>query len=142
MIIKLYTELPKESYEIRKKVFVEEQGFKNEFDDIDKSSTHLVLYDKEIPIATCRFFQSSYKEYVIGRIAVIKQYRGQNIGSQLLVSAEDEIRRIGGIQIFLHSQDKARKFYEKHGYSCCGKMDLDENCPHIWMCTPLYNYYK
>ena len=44
MIIKLYTELPKESYEIRKKVFVEEQGFKNEFDDIDKSSTHLVLY--------------------------------------------------------------------------------------------------
>ncbi len=137
MIIKLYTELPKESYEIRKKVFVEEQGFKNEFDDIDKSSTHLVLYDKEIPIATCRFCQSSYKEYVIGRIAVIKQYRGQNIGSQLLVSAEDEIRRIGGIQIFLHSQDKARKFYEKHGYSCCGKMDLDENCPHIWMCKKI-----
>ena len=34
-------------------------------------------------------------------------------------------------------QGKARNFYEKHGYSCCGEMDLDEKCPHIWMCKKI-----
>lgn len=133
MEIKLYNELPKEAVEIRHKVFVEEQGFQNEFDETDKFSKHLVLYDAEIPIATCRFFPSSYRKYIIGRIAVIKQYRGQNIGSRLLTLAENEIKKVGGTQIYLHAQDRARKFYEKKGYSCCGKIDLDENCPHIWM---------
>ena len=117
---------PKKRFEIRHKVFVEEQGFQNEFDETDKFSKHLVLYDAEIPIATCRFFPSSYRKYIIGRIAVIKQYRGQNIGSRLLTLAENEIKKVGGTQIYLHAQDRARKFYEKKGYSCCGKIDLDE----------------
>lgn len=133
MNIKFYDGLPQEAYEIRHKVFVEEQGFQNEFDDTDKFSKHLVLYDREIPIATCRFYRSSYRKYTIGRIAVVKQYRGQNIGSYLLALAENEIRKIGGTQIYLHAQDKARKFYEKHGFACFGNMDLDESCPHIWM---------
>lgn len=137
MNIKLYSELPREAYDIRYKVFVEEQGFQNEFDEIDKFSKHLVLYDSEIPIATCRFFQSSYRKYTIGRIAVIKQYRGQNIGSYLLTSAENEIMQIGGTKIYLHAQDRVREFYEKHGYSCFGKIDLDESCPHIWMCKEI-----
>lgn len=34
MEIKLYSTLPSEAVKIRKLVFVEEQGFKNEFDEI------------------------------------------------------------------------------------------------------------
>lgn len=37
---------------IRQQVFVEEQGFVNEFDDIDHEAYHAVIYTGGYPIAT------------------------------------------------------------------------------------------
>ena len=103
-------------------------------DEIDIHANHLILYDNKRPIATCRFFAHGLPEdYVIGRIAVIKEYRGQNIGTYLLKAAETEIKKIGGKRIFLHAQNKVKNFYEKRGYSSFGKIELDEYCPHVWM---------
>ena len=138
MNIKIYNTLPMEAQKIRKTVFVEEQGFHEEFDKIDTYAKHLVLYDDEIPIATCRFFErDSSTDYMIGRIAVIKQYRGNNIGSDLLKRAESEIKKLGGKNILLHAQESAREFYEKQGYCSYGEIDFEENCPHIWMCKKI-----
>ena len=53
MNYKIYNTLPREAAIIRKAVFVEEQGFENEFDDIDSYANHLVLFDNDKPIATC-----------------------------------------------------------------------------------------
>ena len=39
---------------IREEVFVEEQGFHNEFDDIDRQAVHLVVMDGEAPAAAGR----------------------------------------------------------------------------------------
>ncbi len=134
MYTKLYNTLPEEARKIREEVFIQEQGFKNEFDEIDIHANHLILYDNKRPIATCRFFAHGLPEdYVIGRIAVIKEYRGQNIGTYLLKAAETEIKKIGGKRIFLHAQNKVKNFYEKRGYSSFGKIELDEYCPHVWM---------
>ena len=55
MDIKIYDTLPEEAVRIRKTVFVEEQGFQDEFDKIDSYARHLVLFDGENPIAVCRF---------------------------------------------------------------------------------------
>lgn len=130
----IYDKLPEEVQEIREEVFMKEQGFCDEFDETDMHAKHLVLYDENIPIATCRFYKRDLSEdYIIGRIAVIKQYRGRNIGACLLAEAEAEIRKMGGKRIFLHAQKRVEKFYEKQGYSGYGEIDLDENCPHIWM---------
>lgn len=130
----IYDKLPKEAQEIREEVFIKEQGFCDEFDETDVHAKHLVLYDEKIPIATCRFYNRELSEdYIIGRIAVIKPYRGRNIGACLLAEAEAEIRKMGGKRIFLHAQKRVEKFYEKQGYSGYGEIDLDENCPHIWM---------
>ena len=53
----IYESIPKQAKEIRQKVFVDEQGFQNEFDDIDEAATHIVMFDEDkIPIATCRIF--------------------------------------------------------------------------------------
>ena len=38
MNYKIYDQLPQEAKEIRIKVFMEEQGFKNEFDEYDETS--------------------------------------------------------------------------------------------------------
>ena len=37
-------------------VFIEEQEFKNEFDDTDETCSHIVLYDGGKCIATCRYY--------------------------------------------------------------------------------------
>ncbi|TGY98369.1 GNAT family N-acetyltransferase [Petralouisia muris] len=134
MDIKFYDTLPLEAVEIRKLVFVEEQGFKNEFDEIDIYASHLVMFKSNVPIATCRFFKKQHIScYVIGRIAVIKEYRGQKLGAELIKKAEEIVCKNGGKYIMLHAQIQAQHFYEKQGYLPYGEIEYDENCPHIWM---------
>ena len=122
MKIKIYDFLPREAMEIREKVFVEEQGFLEEFDEIDSYAAHLVLFDQDEPIAACRFFQEKEKQdYIVGRIAVIKEYRGQKIGVKVLRAAEEEICR--RILPFLRrtSSSAARKtLTENRGQSFTG----------------------
>lgn len=138
MYINIYENLPIEAKIIREAVFIIEQGFLNEFDDIDSYAKHLVLFHMEIPIATCRFFRKELsEEYFIGRIAVIKEYRGKNIGAYLLKTAEKEVKKLGDKKIFLHAQCKAEKFYKKQSYNSYGEIDFEENCSHIWMCKKI-----
>ena len=134
MDIKFYNSLPEEAKKIRELVFIKEQGFHDEFDEIDSYAKHLVLSDNGNPVATCRFFQETEsRHYVIGRIAVIKQYRGQNIGADILKIAEEKIYQLKGTHISLRAQLRAKGFYEKQGYMPYGEIDFDEDCPHIWM---------
>ncbi len=56
---------------IRQQVFVEEQGFVNEFDDIDHEAYHAVIYTGGYPIATGRLFDENGEAH-IGRICVRK----------------------------------------------------------------------
>lgn len=137
MEIKVYGYLPQEARKIRTAVFIEEQKFKTEFDGIDDRSRHLVGFEGNTPVATCRFYPKSQTEFIIGRLAVIKEYRGKDIGSLILKAAEREIVKEGGKQVLLHSQCAAKKFYEKNGYIECSEPDFDENCPHIWMSKKL-----
>lgn len=134
MNIRIYHTLPGDAVTIREEVFMKEQGFRDEFDSEDLNATHLVLYIENIPAATCRFFPGKMQEeYVIGRIAVRKEYRGHSLGSRLLAAAESEILMLGGRSVILHAQQQAKPFYEKQGYSSYGDPDLEESCPHIWM---------
>lgn len=134
MIIKVYDKLPQEAVYIRTTVFVEEQGFNEEFDTIDDFSTHLVLFCDDKAAAVCRFyFDNDRNEYLIGRLAVLPQYRGKGFGADLVVEAEEIIRSRGGKSISLHSQCQAQQFYEKLGFSAYGESDFDEDCPHQWM---------
>lgn len=116
MEAKVYSSLPKEAAEIRRAVFVEEQGFKEEFDGTDSRARHLVLYDGERPVGVCRFFKGDTEgDYIIGRLAVIKDYRGRGAGARLLSETENAVRREGGKRVLLHAQISAKGFYKKTG---------------------------
>ena len=132
MDTKMYTALPQEAKDIRIEVFMKEQGFENEFDDIDNISFHIVVFDEEKPIGTCRFFKEN-DHYTIGRVAVLKEYRNQHIGNALLESAEKEIQKLNGDLIVVHAQVRVSPFYEKQGYIQFGQIDDDEGVPHMWM---------
>ena len=132
MEIKLFDKLPDEAKDIRVTVFVEEQGFNEEFDSVDDSATHIVMYDSEEPIATCRFYIKD-GSYLLGRIAVIREYRGKHIGALLISKAEEEIKKRGGRKTVIHAQTRAKDFYLKQGYIDSGKNDFEEGCPHVWL---------
>ncbi len=134
MEIKMYHTLPEEAMAIRKTVFVEEQGFHDEFDEVDISASHLVLFDGGRPIATCRFFKNpGTNDYTVGRIAVLGPYRGQSNGAKLLREVERIVKQRKGDAVRLHAQVRAKGFYEKQGYRPYGAIELEEGCPHIWM---------
>ena len=137
MEIKSYNALPPQARLIREEVFVKEQGFREEFDSIDKISTHIVITDGDKPVAVGRFYckdnSKGEKEYFIGRLAVMREYRGRGIGASVIKEAERLIKEQGGSCVLLHSQCRAAEFYEKQGYKKFGEIDYDEDCPHIWM---------
>lgn len=139
---KIYRCLHEDAVLIRTKVFMEEQGFKEEFDDIDPVGTHLVLYDGAVPAACCRIFRSGDKCYSIGRIAVLREYRGQGIGRIIVQKAEQHIREAGGAKIILSAQVRVKGFYQGLGYHCEGEVYMDEECPHIKMEKSIVNIYK
>ncbi len=129
-----YEHLPEDSAAIRREVFMEEQGFKNEFDDIDSSASHVVLYINDEPAVTGRFFKKHESNvWIVGRIAVRQKFRGRLLGSKILEAVENEISKRGGKKVMLAAQVKALPFYQKAGYEETGEPFMDEYCPHIWM---------
>ena len=128
-----FDKLCKDAINLRNKIFVEEQGFKNEFDDNDKIATHLVVYENEEAIATCRYFAKDSSTYLVGRIAVKSSYRGKGIGRLMLEEAEKQIYRKGGIIMEVSAQVRVQPFYEKLGLQAEGSPYPDEGCPHILM---------
>jgi predicted GNAT family N-acyltransferase len=125
--------------DIRREVFMEEQGFSNEFDDIDGWAVHLLVLDGEEPVATGRTFSTPKEPGVwhIGRVAVRKPWRGKHLGSLVLQGLERAAADRGGERIVLSAQVQARGFYEKLGYQAHGPEYLDEHCPHVEMTKPL-----
>ena len=135
MRVELFQYVPKEARAIREKVFIEEQGFQEEFDYIDDVATHFVVYDdSEAAIATCRvFYDEQQGSYLLGRLAVTKEHRGKNIGRLIVEAAEKHVQEIGGAQLQLHAQCRITEFYNKLGYVAFGDVEDDQGCPHIWM---------
>lgn len=128
-----YNELPADAKDIRREVFVKEQGFKREFDEQDGVCQHLVVYSGGRPAATARLYRKRPDVYIVGRIAVRRQYRMQRLGSLLLHLCEERIRREGGRAIEIAAQLRAQGFYEKNGYIVTGGAFDDEGRPHVSM---------
>lgn len=134
MEIRIFDKLVDDAKEVRTKVFVEEQGFQNEFDEIDSISHHLVMYENNTPIAVGRFYFNDEKSsFVIGRVAVVKSFRKKGLGGKVIAFAETEIKAQGGTSVMLSAQCRAMDFYHTLGYKEFGESYLDEFCPHIWM---------
>ena len=131
--IREYARLPEEAAHIRREVFVTEQGFTNEFDETDGIARHFVLFEDGQPAAVCRCHCEAGGRYRIGRIAVLRPYRGRNLGAVVVRAAEAHILAAGGKEIRIGAQVRAKGFYERLGYETAGKEYLDENCPHVPM---------
>ncbi len=134
MIVKVYDNLTPDIKAIRLQVFVEEQSFVNEFDEIDDTAHHLVMYHDKIAIATCRvYYDMKDKSWHVGRIAVIQPWRKKKIGSRILKCAIEYARQLGAHELYLSAQVRVKEFYEQLGFEILGDEYLDEEVPHVLM---------
>ncbi len=132
MNYKFYETLPKEAIYIREEVFMKEQGFQNEFDDIDSHCLHLVVFKEDKPIGCARMYEENNK-MILGRIAVLKDYRKQNVGTYIMSLLEQKAKELNFNITALSAQVRASSFYKNKGYIQSGEEYFDEYCPHIHM---------
>ena len=115
------THLFNQIVQIRKTVFVEEQNVspEEEFDEFEEVSKHyLLLVDGEsIATARWRYIDSKIK---CERFALLKAYRNNGYGSNLLKQVIDDVKEKSNI-IYLHAQLKAIPFYERQGFQKVGE---------------------
>ena len=77
-----------EAIDIRKRVFTEEQGFTDEFDDIDHTAYHAVIFIRNQFAATGRLFTDKNGMAHIGRVAVLPEFRKMSLGSLIIAILE------------------------------------------------------
>lgn len=121
-------------FKVRYEVFVDEQGFDKsiELDELDDVAYHVLITDNDKPIATARYF-SNDDNYKIGRVCVLKEYRGLKLGNYLLECIEKHLKEIKIKKIVLNAQYDSKNFYFKNGYEEIGEIFYEEGCKHIKM---------
>ena len=124
-----------EAEQIRIMVFMMEQGFRNEFDEMDPTAIHLLVMDRYVPIATGRIYQKpdAEKTAILGRIAVVQSRRHEGLGSLVIRELESYAKDKGFERIELSAQERVKDFYRSLGYVQEGGIYYDEYCPHIMM---------
>lgn len=117
---------------IRKIVFIREQRVpvELEWDEFDPHCLHLLALDSAgNPIGTARLLPGG----VIGRMAVLKEWRGRDVGSTLLLRLLEEARKRQIQQVTLNAQLGATGFYIKFGFRIAGEEFMDAGIPHVRM---------
>jgi len=113
---------------IRFTVFVEEQGVppEIELDEQDPLSIHAVAFAGAKPIATGRLLPDGH----IGRMAVLRDWRGRGIGALMLEALIQRARERGDAQVALSAQVHAVAFYRAQGFVAEGDEYLEAGIRH------------
>ena len=123
--------------QIRNQVFYVEQRCDDlDLDDRDRQSLHLSVYDNETLCGYARLLPPglAYNEMSIGRVAVLKAYRGKKIGKKLMDEAIDSCYRYfdnGAIKI--SAQLYLQRFYESLGFEKISDVYAEAGIEHIKM---------
>lgn len=101
-----------------------------EWDGVDDAAQHLLaLNSAGEPIGCARLPGDGS----IGRMAVLKPWRGKGAGSALLRKAMLLYRQQGIRKLTLSAQLHAVSFYERAGFQVCSEPYLDANILHVDM---------
>lgn len=116
---------------VRTPVFIQEQLVTPEFewDGKDASAVHLLALSGEEAIACLRIIN----DQKIGRMAVLKDWRGMGIGMALIQKALEIIKNNGEASAYLSAQTHAIGFYERAGFVVTSEEYCDVDIPHVDM---------
>ena len=138
IVVKTFCELNnQELYQIlrlRSEVFVVEQDcVYQDLDNKDQISIHIFQKKKNVIVAYTRIFKSGdyYKNASIGRVVVLKKYRGKELGKKIMIYSIEYIKnKLKENKIELSAQKYLEKFYKDLGFYKIGKDYLEDGIPH------------
>ena len=117
---------------IREAVFIVEQNVpvELEWDGLDPNARHVLAQSRGgVAMGTARLLPDGQ----IGRMAVLKEWRGLGVGSALLEALLQIARNRGFSQVFLNSQTRAVSFYSRRGFKVVSGEFMDAGIPHVKM---------
>lgn len=114
---------------VREPVFVQEQQvpLDLEWDDLDPLCAHVIARDDAgQPIGTARLTP----ERKIGRMAVLREWRGRGVGDALLRALVAEAQARQWSELSLNAQVSAWGFYARHGFVPVGARFMEAGIAH------------
>ena len=107
-----------EAFEIRREVFVREQGISEEldFDGCDDEAMQMIVKAGERIIGTARVRFLSASQAKIERMAVLNRFRNKGIGRGIITFLEGELQNRNIKESVLHAQHSAVGFYKACGF--------------------------
>jgi predicted GNAT family N-acyltransferase len=126
-----WAEHGREIQAVRHAVFTLEQSVPAnlDFDGADPDSCHALALSDDVPVATGRIQADGH----IGRVAVLKEWRGRGIGTALVEFLSKEANHQGLDRVCLNSQMSAVAFYEKLSFQREGDTFMEAGIEHIRM---------
>jgi predicted GNAT family N-acyltransferase len=126
-----FDEAKARAFAIRMRVFVREQGVpaEIELDRDDRRAAHFLATIGEKAVGTARIV-TRHGSAKIGRMAVLKSFRRNGGGANLLGRGFITARRLGATRIYLHAQVPVIGFYERLGFVCIGPVFDEAGIPH------------
>ena len=118
-----------ELMDVRTSVFIEEQmvPVKDEIDEFDPVSHHVLITDeRDKPVGSGRL----NPEGQIGRMAVLKEHRGNGIGDMMMRHFMKKALNDGRKIIEMSAQTHAIPFYSKYGFTTVGRVYDEVGIPH------------
>lgn len=120
---------------IRETVFVREQNVpaELEWDEFDTRCLHLLAFSPEgSPIGTARLLLKGTTG-TVGRMAVLKEWRGKGVGFALVHRLLEEAKKRGVMRLILHAQTHAADFYQRLGFRTEGEQFMEAGILHVKM---------
>jgi predicted GNAT family N-acyltransferase len=126
---------------IRTLVFEVEQhvGIDLEVDEHEDACRHMLGIDDRNPFAAARWRRYTPGVAKIERVALLKAWRGRNLGTALVEAVISDIKSAspGFKTLRLEAQDYTIPFYEKMGFAVVGEGFLEANIAHHTMERPI-----
>ena len=115
--------------DVRERVFLQEQSVppEDEWDGLDPDCVQAVAESEECDVIGTGRLHPGGK---IGRMAVLREWRGAGVGAGLLRVLMDEARSRGLEEVYLHAQTRVLGFYERFGFVAEGEQFEEAGIPH------------
>ena len=117
---------------VREIVFVREQHVPAEMerDALDPQCVHVIARTADgIAIGTGRLTP----DHRIGRMAVLREWRGKGVGDAMLLALVEQARERGWREVALNAQASAITFYTRHGFLPHGERFVEAGIEHLAM---------